>query len=152
MQRVDHRFGYFWFVAPNVFINQAHIHRANAAAAHAVQDWIDALLTARKDSIAAAGGLIAVHDWRKLEGYDSDARRIYSDRMRRRPTGYLKAAYAIVPDTPLFKMAVQAINLVAAVGAGGRIVLAHDPADVLARLKIETPNREATFPEPKREP
>lgn len=146
VQAVDPRLGYLWFVAPNVFINQAHVRRADAAAADAVHDWVDRALATNGEAIAAAGGLIAVHDWRALEGYDADARRIFLERMRLRRPGYLKAAYAIVPSTPLFRMAIQATNLAAALGIGGKIELASDPLAVLERLGVVAPRPGTPFP------
>jgi hypothetical protein len=146
VQAVDSRLGYVWFVAPNVFINQAHVRRADAAAATAVHDWVDRALGASGQAIAAAGGLVVVHDWRTLEGYDADARRIFLDRMRARPPGYLRAAYAVVPSTPLFRMAIQATNLAAALGIGGNIELASDVVAVLERLRVVAPKTGTPFP------
>jgi hypothetical protein len=135
-----------WFVEPNVFINQAQVTHADVGAAVAVHHWIDRALAARRDTIADAGGLVIMHDWRLLEGYDSDARRVFLDRMRTRPTGYLKAAYAVVPPTPFFRMAIQAANLVAALRGGGRVEVAIDPGPILARLGIVPPPAGTPFP------
>jgi hypothetical protein len=146
VQGVDPRFGYLWFVEPNVFINQAHVRHADVAAANAVHDWIDRALAARGETIARAGGLVAVHDWRALEGYDGDARRAFIARMRSRPPGYLKAAYAVIPNTPLFRMAVQAANLASALGVGGNVELASDPRPILDRLGVAAPQAKTPFP------
>jgi hypothetical protein len=135
-----------WFVEPNVFINQAHVRHADAEAAHAVHDWIDRALAARGEAIAQEGGLVAVHDWRALEGYDADARRAFIQRMRARPPGYLKAAYAVIPNTPLFRMAIQAANLAAALGVGGKVELASDPHPILVRLGVVAPRTGMPFP------
>ena len=145
-QIVDPRLGYIWFVAPNVCINQAHVRRADVAAAEAVHDWIDRALAAEPKAIANAGGLIVLHDWRTLDGYDGEARRVFVERMRSRPKGYLKTAYAIIPSTPLFRMAIQAANLAAALGAGGRIELATDPEPILRRLAVSPPREGTPFP------
>jgi hypothetical protein len=146
VQGVDPRLGYMWFVEPNVFINQAQVTHADAPAAVAVHHWIDRALAAKRDTIAAAGGLVIMHDWRALKGYDSEARRVFLDRMRSRPAGYLKAAYAIVPPTPFFRMAIQAANLVAALRGGGRVEVATDPAPILARLGVLPPPAHVPFP------
>ena len=146
MPGVEPRLGYMWFVEPNVFINQAHVRHADIAAAHAVHDWIDRALAAQAEGIAAAGGLVALHDWRALDGYDADARRAFIGRMRARRPGYLKAAYAVVPSSPLFRMAIQAANLAAALGVGGKIELASDPRPILERLGVVPPLIGTPFP------
>lgn len=146
IQIVEPRVGYVWFVEPNVFVNQTHVARADAATANAVHDWIDEALAARAAEVAAAGGLVILHDWRSLEGYDVEARRVFLDRMRARPPGYLKAAHAFVRPTPLFRMAIQAANLVAALGGGGKVALGLDPDPVLARLGIVAPRAGTPYP------
>ncbi len=143
---IDPRLGYVWFAEPNVFVNQAHVVRADEAAANAVHDWVDRALAARGETISRAGGLVVVHDWRALEAYDASARRVFIQRMRARAPGYLKAAYAIVPSTPLFRMAIQAANLAAAIGIGGTIELASDPRAILDRLGIAPPAAGSPFP------
>ncbi len=146
VQGVDPRIGYLWYVAPNFFVDQAHVTHGTLDAANALHDWIDRLHAARRAEIEAAGGLIAVHDWRALRGYDAPARRVYQERMRARPRGYLQAAYVIVPSRPLLRMAVEAGNLAAQVGSGGRVALAADPKDVLAKLAITKPPPGEPFP------
>jgi hypothetical protein len=146
VQLIDARIGYLWFVAPNVLVDQAHVRHGTVETAHALHDWIDRLQAARRADIDAAGGLVAVHDWRSLRGYDAPARRAYQDRMRARPKGYLQAAYVVVPSTPLLRMAVEAGNLAAQIGSGGRVALAADPSELLARLGVQRPASTASFP------
>ena len=146
VQLADRRLGYLWFVAPNVLVTQAHIAHASVEAAHAVHDWIDRVHASRRADIDRCGGLVCVHDWRLLGGYEASARRVYQDRMRARPKGYLKTAYTIVPSTPLLRMAVEAGNLAAQLGSGGRVVLATDPASVLAKLDLHAPPAGERFP------
>lgn len=138
--------GYVWFVAPCFFLDQAHLTQATVASAHALHDLIDRALAARRADIEAAGGLVCIHDWRALRGYDAPARRAYQERMRARPKGYLKTAYTIVPSTPLFRMAIEAGGLAAQLGSGGRILLATDPAPILAKLGIAPPAPGEPFP------
>lgn len=147
VQLADPRLGYLWFIAPNVLVTQAQIPHAGVEAAHAVHDWIDRVHTTRRADIDRAGGLVCIHDWRLLGGYDAAARRAYQERMRARPKGYLKAAHTIVPSsTPLLRMAVEAGNLAAQLGSGGRVVLATDPSSVLAKLGVHAPAVGERFP------
>jgi len=146
VQVTDARLGYLWHVAPNFFLNQTQIRHADANAANALHDWIDRLLAARRDEIAGAGGLVILHDWRSLEGYERDARRVFQARMRARPAGYLKTGYTIVPSTPLFRMAIEAAGLAAVLGSGGRVELGTDPEPILRRLRIAPPSAGMAFP------
>lgn len=147
VQVVDARIGYVWFVAPNVFVSQAHVRHASVECAHAIHDWIDRVHAARRAEIDDAGGLACLHDWSALEGYDAAARRAYQERMRSRPRGYLKLAYTVVPaSSPLLRMAVEAGNLAAQIGSGGRIMLATDAASALAKLRIHAPAASERFP------
>jgi hypothetical protein len=67
--------------------------------------------------------------------------------MRSRPRGYLKLAYTVVPaSSPLLRMAVEAGNLAAQIGSGGRIMLATDAASALAKLRIHAPATSERFP------
>ena len=138
-QLVDERFGYAWFTAPAVFLNQLHVERATVETVNALHDAIDDVLAKRRPQIDAVGGLTIIHDWRHLQGYDSAARKLYLDRMRRREPGYLKQAVAIVRDSPLLRMAVQTANMLMALRIGGNLELSLQIDDVLTRHQVVTP-------------
>jgi hypothetical protein len=138
-QLVDPRFGHAWFTAPAVFLNQLDVQRATLETVNVLHDAIDDVLAKRRPEIDAAGGLTIIHDWRQLQGYDSQARRTYLDRMRRREPGYLKLAVAVVRDSPLLRMAVQTGNMLMALRIGGRLELSLDLEDVLDKHGVQTP-------------
>lgn len=138
-QLADPRFGRAWFCRPAVFVNQLHVDHATAETVSALHDAIDAVLHRRRAEIAEAGGIVMIHDWRRLQGYSPEARRVYLERMRARAPGYLKVAVAIVPDTPLLRMAVQTANVLMALRIGGTLELATDPEPVLQRYGVRTP-------------
>lgn len=138
-QLVDARFGYAWFTAPSVFLNQLTDRHATITTVHALHDAIDHVLERRREEIDAHGGLTIIHDWRELRSYDSDARKAYLERMKRREPGYLKQAIAIVGNTPLLRMAVQTANILMAMRIGGSLDLSNDADAVLRRCRVASP-------------
>jgi hypothetical protein len=135
----DPAFGYAWYARPAVYVTQAHIDTGTLAAAHVVQSWMDELLRTRDAEIRAAGGLFVFHDWSTVGGYTSEARQHYLARMRARPRDYLRHSVTCIRPSPLFRMAVEAGNLVAALTARAKVELASDPAAALAAHRIGAP-------------
>lgn len=128
-----------WFTEPCVLINQVCLPRATLDLVSALHDGIDHVIEREAESIERHGGIVMIHDWRQLTGYDTAARRAYLDRMRRRKGGYLKQAVAVLPSTPLIKMAVQTADLVMALGVGGKLSFANDIEKVLERHDVKRP-------------
>jgi hypothetical protein len=146
IQAYDPVFGYAWYAKPAAFVSQAHITQGTEEAARCVQDWIDLVLQHRAEEIDKAGGLLVFHDWRMAEGYTSAGRNLYLARMRARPRNYLRHSVTCIKSSPLFRMAVEAGNLVAALTARARVELAPDPVLPLAMHGIERPPPGSAFP------
>jgi hypothetical protein len=139
IQVADRRFGYAWFTAPCTFVDQAHVERATLAAVHALHDALDDVIVRQAASIEAQGGLLVLHDWRRVKGYEKGAREAYLDRMRARDKGYLRNAVTVLPNTPLLRMAVQTANLLMALKVGGDLELYSNIEPALAKHRIEAP-------------
>lgn len=139
IQLADPGFGYMWFTDPCVLVNQVCFPRATTNLVAALHDGIDRVIEREAESIERHGGIVIIHDWRELKGYDTAARRAYLDRMRRRKGGYLRQAVAVLPSTPLLKMAVQTADLVMALGVGGKLGFANDIQKVLDRFDVKRP-------------
>ena len=131
--------GFVWYTQPATFVNQLRIQRATVDAAHRLHDVIDHVIAREEADIAAHGGLLILHDWRKLSGYQTDARRAFLDRMRAREAGYLRGAVAVVPKTPILRMAVQTANVVMALRSGGQLEMSTSVGLVLAKYGIQKP-------------
>ncbi|MCA9579046.1 MAG: hypothetical protein KC668_26640 [Myxococcales bacterium] len=129
----DPDYGFVWWAGPAAVVSQSIIPRGTIVAAEKLQSCIDAALTQRADEIAAQGGVFIFHDWRVTTGYESDARKHYLSRMRARPANYLRHSVVAVEAHPLFKMAVEAGNLVAALTARARVEIVRDPRATLAQ-------------------
>lgn len=139
VQLREERLGYVWYAPPATFVNQLLVSHGTAEVANRLHDLIDHVLEREAEDIRRNGGLLIVHDWRLMTGYDKDARRAFLDRMRQREPGYLRGAVAVVPDTPLLRMAVQTANLVMAFRTGGELEMATDPRPALEKHGVEAP-------------
>lgn len=131
--------GFAWYTSPATFVNQLLVSRGTVEAASWVHDVIDRVLETEREDIERHGGLLILHDWRALDGYDAEARRVFIARMRRRKPGYLRRAVAVVRDTPLLRMAIQTANLAMALHVGGKLEMRIDPLPALAKYGIEPP-------------
>lgn len=105
-------YGYCWFSREGAaLITQTHVPRANLAAAKILTDWIDQAVRHERDVWTTSQGLLVLHDWRSLSGYDSDARSLVIERQRKRPNGYARRLYCVVEPTPLWRMALTVADL-----------------------------------------
>lgn len=145
VQLFDPRFGYAWYTAPGVFVNQIIVDEGTVEVANALHDAIDRVIARERADFEQHGGILMIHDWRKMHRYGKGARQAYLERMKSREPGYLRGAVAIVPDTPLLKMAVQTANVLMALRIGGTLALAHDPARVLREHRAETPTKRGWY-------
>lgn len=145
VQLADPRFGYAWYAAPGIFLNQLHVRQGTVEVANALHDAIDLVVARERRDYERLGGLLIIHDWRTMRGYDKAARQVYLDRMRSREPGYLRGAVAILPDTPFLKMAVQTANVLMALRIGGTLALANEPTTVLTEHRVEMPTRRGWY-------
>jgi hypothetical protein len=105
-------YGYCWFLREcAALVTQTHVPRADLAAARVLTDWIDQAVQYERDVWIARKGLLVLHDWRSLNGYDSDARALVIERQRRRPKGYARHVCCVVEPTPLWRMALTVADL-----------------------------------------
>jgi hypothetical protein len=146
IQAYDPAFGFGWYVDPATFVTQATVESGTLDGARVVQGWMDVLLRERADDVRDAGGLFVFHDWRMATTYTTEGRKHYLERMRGRPRGYLRHSVTCVRAHPLFRMAVEAGNLVAAITARAKVELAAEPALALATHGIRPPTAGARFP------
>ena len=145
VQAHDPAIGLAWYTQPATYVTQIQVVHGTVACARFVQDHIDLLLTHRKEEIAAAGGLLVIHDWRAATGYDTEARREFTERLRRRPR-YLRRAVTCVSISPMLRMVVEAGNLVATLVTGAKSEVGDDPAPILREEKVQVPAVGSRFP------
>jgi hypothetical protein len=125
-------YGFVWWAEPAAVVSQSIVERGTREAAEWIQSCIDAALSARANEIREAGGVFIFHDWRSTKGYDTEARKHYLSRMRARPRDYLRHSAVAVNASPLFRMAVEAGNLVAAITARAKVEIVRTPESTLA--------------------
>ncbi len=137
VKKLDPRLGFAWFIAPNFFFSQLVLERASAADATMLHDWVDDALAVHSATIRPTGGLIAVHDLRSLVGYESGARAVTTERMRRRVPGAIQSVtIAVGPINPLVKMGAQAVALFATTVLQRRMTVVSDPGPVVTALGV----------------
>jgi len=124
-------------------VNQILASHGTTEVAHALHDAIDHVLVHHAEDIAKHGGLLILHDWRLMRGYDTEARRQYVARMESRKPGYLRKVVAVLPDAPLLKMAVQTANIVMAYSSGGTLSFEMDPKVALEKYDVRLPRADA---------
>ncbi len=127
-------------------MGQVSATHGTARMASVFSDWLDEAVATHEEEIAAAGGFLAIHDWRQLTRYDSEARRIWLARMGERAErhpGYLRKAVVIIADNPLLKMAIAGGNLVATLASRGKsqVEIATNAIAVLAKYQVRPPPR-----------
>ena len=139
VQLYDPRFGFAWYTEPCVFVNQLIHSRGTVEVAEGLHDAIDHVLARERASIERHGGLMMIHDWRKMTSYDTEARVAYLARMKARNRLYLRQVVAVLPDRPLVRMAVQTANIVMALSSGGHLRIATQVAPILTELGVHVP-------------
>jgi hypothetical protein len=139
VQRYDPVFGFAWYTEPGAFLTQITVVHGTIELVSHINDAIDVILEKHAPRLAELGGLLILHDFRMIKSYDSKARSLWSERMKRRRPGYSRGAIVCVADTPLLKMAVQGTNLLAALHVKTSVRLVDSLPPVLAAHGVQPP-------------
>ena len=132
-QHVDPHYGYAWYCGKALIVSHITVTRGTVAAAHAYHDFESRILHEHARDVEAQGGIFVIHDWRAMVTYETDARRVWQERMQARRKGYLRGSIVcLLKANPLLRMAVQAANLVASVTHNVKVELATDIDAILA--------------------
>jgi hypothetical protein len=136
----DPRFGFVWYCDDATLVAHWACAHLTEDAVNAYQDVVDRALGRYADEIRRAGGLHIIQDFRRTTSHDSAARRTWQARMNRRKRDYIRGATAVVPNaSPLFKMAVSGINMLAALNFGSSIDLIDDIETALRKHGVRAP-------------
>jgi hypothetical protein len=143
IQCSDPEIGFAWYAGQGIIVTQITGTHGTARAATVLSDWIDELLDSNASDLAKYGGMLGIHDWRRVLKYDSAARKVWYARIHRRPKGYLRKAVVIVADNPLLKMAVAGANMAIAVASRGegQIEVATNAQAILSKYCVTAPQR-----------
>lgn len=141
MQHRDDSYGFAWYCGRGIIVSQVIATHGSAAAAWNYHQFEEQVLRDRAAELKRYGGLYVIHDWRAMQTYDAQARRIWQERMREREKGYLRGSVVCVARAgALLKMAVQAANVVTSTVHGVRVELSDDLEAVLQKNQIERPD------------
>lgn len=128
----DARYGFTWFVAPNIMVDHLTVTEGTEDAVIAMHQTLDRLLAKHGAAIRAKGGLRIIGDWRSVKTYTPEARRRFIKEL----TGGRPIASAVVVVTPansFLRMAIKAADLALAIASSAKIELSSDVDAVLRR-------------------
>jgi hypothetical protein len=147
IQHRDSNYGYAWYCDHGLIVSHITTSHGSAAAAHSYHDFEERVLRERAGDCQRVGGLFVIHDWRAMETYDGEARRVWQERMRAREQGYLRGSVVCVASAgALLRMAVQAANLVASVVHGAKVELSRDLEGTLRAYGLSPSSWQSTAP------
>jgi hypothetical protein len=135
-----------WYTEPGVFVSQAHIEHSNFEDVAAMCMRVDAVLRLRKAEIAKHGGLLIIHDWRRLKSWDDDARQHLIERSIRRARGEVRAVIIAISTNPLFRLMAQVANVTLTALGGARVQLVDALEPSLEKYGVKKPPY-ARFPD-----
>lgn len=137
VQHQDPHYGYAWYCGQGIIVSQVTTAHGTGQAARNYHEFEERILRERARDCERAGGLFVIHDWRLMETYDAEARRVWQERMRARTKGYLRGSVVCVANAgALLRMAVQAVNVVASVTHGAKVELTDDLDAVLRKYGL----------------
>ena len=140
VQHRDDNYGFAWYCGRGIIVSQVVAAHGSAAAAWSYHHFEEQVLRDRAVELKRYGGLFVIHDWRAMQTYDAEARRIWQARMREREKGYLRGSVVCVARAgALLKMAVQAANVVTSTVHGVHVELSDNLEQVLRTHKLDVP-------------
>jgi len=146
VQEMDPEFGFFWWLDRATVVSQSFVPRFTVACAKAIHTRVDRVLAAKKDEVARENGLLMLHDWRSVDGYDREARQEFLDRTRARGRGYLRRSIIAVHTNPLVRMTIQSGCMLVSVFLGVSVDVVDDPTRTVGKLGLLPPPPGTPFP------
>jgi len=114
-------------------VSHITVAHGTAKAAHAYHDYEERILEEYAREVEENRGIFVIHDWRLMATYETEARRVWQDRMKARRKGYLRGSVVcLLKANPLLRMAVQTSNVVAALTHQAKVDLTTDIEAALA--------------------
>jgi hypothetical protein len=138
--------GYIWYTEPGVLVTQAQIEHATYEHTLAMTTRVDTVVQHRKVELAQVGGLLIIHDWRKLKTWDNEARQLLVQRSRDRGRGVIRAAVIAISVNPLLRLLAQVVNVTMSAVGGGGVQVVDNVLPSLERYGVRRPTYASRFP------
>lgn len=139
--------GYYWYARPAAVVSQSSVSHASIRMVDEHNDVLDRVLSARRDEIRAAGGLLIFDDWRSLRSFAPGARTRMQERMNARQRGYARRTVIVVnPSNRLLRMAIEAASLFKTLMSQARVEVALSADLALSQAGISAPVSGEKFP------
>ena len=137
---------YAWYAEPCAFVCQTVVDRGTRRDAEEITRLVDVVIDERGEDVKRAGGLLILHDWRTMKGYDADARAYMMDRVRSHTRGRVREIVIVIEMSPLFQLALGAANAFFVLATGKNLRTANAVAPELIRYGIKKPLDGTRFP------
>ena len=138
--------GYIWYTEPGVLVTQVQIEHATYEHTLAMTTRVDTVVQHRKVELAQLGGLLIIHDWRKLKTWDNDARQLIVQRSRDRGRGVIRAVVIAISVNPLLRLLAQVVNATMSAVTSGGVQVVHDVLPSLDKYGVKRPTYTSRFP------
>lgn len=146
VQHRDPHYGYAWYCGAGLIVSHITTSHGTSQAANNYHDFEERVLREHAQEVARVQGIFVIHDWRMMETYDAEARRVWQERMRVRDKGYLRGSVVCVASAgPLLRMAVQTANVFASVMHNAKVELSTDLNRTLAEHGVVGPPKAHEF-------
>ncbi len=132
--------GFAWYAQPAAVITQSRSARGTLEAAISAMRVIDAALSLCAEEVAAAKGLIIIHDWRHTTSWDADARRHMMQRVRGDSLRNIRRVVVVMSVNPIVGAALQTACMLYSL-TGRPMQVAADVTPVLLEHGITMPGR-----------
>jgi hypothetical protein len=139
---------FLWYVAPATLVSQFDREDVDLHTMQRFVRFVDGLREAQRPTIAAAGGLVAIHDWRKVRHVAPAARSYMWAASKKLGTGDLRAVHTAIALNPMVRLLAETYNLLISQIARVPVCIHADPLAALAKYRVSPPAQGGVFPQP----
>lgn len=137
---------FLWYVAPATLVSQFDREEVDLHTMQRFVRLVDGLRESERTAIRAAGGLVAIHDWRRVRHVAPAARSYMWAASKKLGTGDLRAVHAAMPLGPMIRLLAETYNLLISQVARVPVCIHADPLPVLAQYRVSPPAHGSAFP------
>jgi hypothetical protein len=138
--------GYIWYTEPGVLVTQAHIEHATYEDTLAMTTRIDTVVQHRKVELAHQGGLLVIHDWRKLKTWENEARQLIVQRSKDRDRRVFRGVVIAIAVNPLLRLLAHFVNATMSAMGGAGVEVVDTVGPSLGKYGVRRPTYTSRFP------
>lgn len=142
----EHAGFYLWYVEPATFVVQMHTKQVSLLTVQRLVRLVDEAREIRSTEITAAGGGLYIHDWTSVEAVDTAAHRFLQASFRKLSPADVRTIYVAMNMSPILRMLMNTINVVATLMTGKPNVLVRDVREPLGKHGVRAPAQGSRYP------